>query len=275
VKLLCASAGRREWAPPTRSCHDGSRDHAGGRQCGSRDCSLGLYGSLTGGGPEAAVSANARSSASYAFDYGSVLSRRIPARSASATDQFAVAAALISEADRSVTLARPYHPMWRPGMHSTATSKITLCRSMRNLQAGRFRRGLEGVASIYHLPPVRDYRVGSSAGCRVGSPATVSSSRTRAITRRVSSVIRAAAARCSAPSAGSMPRSCASASRAASGLFSWCWIRTIAFRTSLRTIAGIVSAGVFFVAASSRISGEDDRIDCSVTTDAARVSTIV
>jgi len=120
-----------------------------------------------------------------------------------------------------------------------------------------------------------DYRVGSSAGCRVGSPATVSSSRTRAITRRVSSVIRTAASRCSAPSAGSMPRSCASASRAASGLFSWCWIRTIAFRTSLGTVAGVVSAGVIFVAAPSRISGEDDRIDCSVTTDAARVSTIV
>ena len=43
-------------------------------------------------------------------DYGSVVSRRIPARSASATDQFTVTAALISEADRSVTLARPYHP---------------------------------------------------------------------------------------------------------------------------------------------------------------------
>lgn len=138
-----------------RTCHAGSRDHAGDRRCGPRSCSPELYGSIASGGLEAAVSANVRSSASYAFDYGSVLSRRIPARSASATDQFAVTAALISEADRSVTLAIPFHPLWRPGMHSTATSKITLCWSMRNLQAGPVRRGLEGIASVHIRRPLR------------------------------------------------------------------------------------------------------------------------
>ena len=122
----------------------------------------------------------------------------------------------------ALRLRGPTIHMWRPGTHSTATQKITLCRSMRNLQAGHFRRALEGVASIYTSVARKDHRVGSSAGCRFGSPATASSWRTRAITRLVSSVIRTAAARCSAASVGSMPRSCASASRAASGLFSWC-----------------------------------------------------
>ena len=62
-------------------------------------------------------------------------------------------AALISEAEQSVTLAGLYHPLWRPGMHLTATSKITLCRPMRNLQAGASRQTLEGIAGIDHPPP--------------------------------------------------------------------------------------------------------------------------
>ncbi len=234
-----------------------------------------MYGSLTGSGPEAVASANTRSPRHTPSTYGSVLSRRIPARSASATDQFAVAAALISEADRSVTLARPYHLMWQPGMRSTATSKITLCRSMRNLQAGRFRTGLKGVARISHYPsPAMIAGSVSWSAAVFGSPDILSRPRTRATTRRVSSVIRSAAARCSAASLGSIPRSCASASRAASGLLSWCWIRTIAFRSSLRDSAG-VSAGTLFVAWFSRSSREDDSISGSVTTDAARVLTIV
>jgi len=201
---------------------------------------------------------------------------RIPARSASATDQIAVAAALISEADRSVTLARPCHPLWRPGMHSTATSKITLCKSMRNLQAGHVPLAQEEVERT-HFPPSSVENTGPAsqpASCS-GSPAAASISRTRAITRLVSSVILTAAARCSALSEGSIPRSCASARRAASGLLSWCWTRTIALRSSLRRAAGIGPAGTRFGAASPCLSAEDDCIDGSVTTDAARASTIV
>lgn len=92
---------------------------------------------MTGSGPEAVVSAILRTQRPCAFDNRFLLSRRVSARSASATDQFTVAAVLISEADRSVTLAKPCHPPWRPGVHSTATTKITLCKSMRNHRAGR------------------------------------------------------------------------------------------------------------------------------------------
>jgi hypothetical protein len=73
-----------------------------------------------------------------------------------------------------------------------------------------------------------------------------------------------------------MPSSCASARSAASGLFSWCWTRTMAFRNSLCDVAASECVCVPLVAASSSpLSGEEDPVPWSVTTDAARVPTIL
>lgn len=233
---------------------------------------------MTGSGPEAVVSAILRAQRPCAFDNRFLLSRRVSARSASATDQFTVAAVLISEADRSVTLAKPCHPPWRPGVHSTATTKITLCKSMRNHRAGRLsitRKRVVRTHDLLQRLPASAAGPAGSACAASGPSASRSRSRTRDITRRVSSVIRAVAARCSAPSVVSRPSSCVSARSAASGLLSWCWIRTIAFCNSLFDGARGVSSSASFVAAPSGLSEEDDFCDGSVTTDAARVWTIV
>ena len=147
---------------------------------------------------------------------------------------------------------------------------------MRNLQAGQSRQMLEGTAGIDPPESRYDCPVGSFSGLRLAAPTTTSSSRTSTITRRVSSVILRAAARCSAPSVGSMPSNCASARSAASGLFSWCWTRTMVFRNSLCDVAASECVCAPLVAApSSPLSGEDAPVPFSVTTDAARVPTIV
>lgn len=115
----------------------------GGRRCGWRDCSLELYGARTDGESEAVARAKERSLASYAHDSESVVSRRIPARSVM-RPIIAVAAALISEADQSMTLRGSTICSGGREPHSTATTKITFYRPMRNLQAVLLPRALVG-----------------------------------------------------------------------------------------------------------------------------------
>ena len=241
-----------------------------GRLCGWRDCSLELYGARTDGESEAVARARERSLASYAYARIDRVVAYPRSLDYATYHLLAVAAALISEADWSVTLRGSTTYMWRPRtpFHGYLENHIIPANAQPSGRAISV-----GAGRHQPSPSHSDCWAGSSFGCRCAPSIATSRSRTSAITRRVNSVIRRVAARCSAPSAGSMPSSCASASSAASGLFSWCWTRAIAFFRSLWGISGPVRAPAVAVSAFALLA-EDDPADGSVTTDATRVPAI-